>query len=548
MVLSVGNRRVAVSKKSLRAIAVISGVLATLFAMPVQAQNNKSKNDDAKLREREKNKAERDARRYEKLKAFALNMYQTDPDFREEVDERFDQVQRDHSIKAFENNIATPARPTVVHDGDRLRLQTGLYDNKMVADYINRVGQRLVPPDSDKLFAFRLVAYPIPFADTLSTGTIYVSTGLVSLLDNEAQLAYVLAHEMAHVQLDHWKLKSTLFLAQDEFIKREGTKRRWLGLGIGAAIGATVGGVAGNDVASAAKGSVVGAVVGTAIGAAWGGALTLDWDTVQENEADATAFKAVLNRNYDVREVRALYATLQNAVRQDQRVGLGFMGNRRRTAERIANAEDMIGQTMKAEIDAKQGKLTLTHADFVRVMSTLKRDNGILSFYHDMFQLAKSNLEYARTNRPNDPAAHYYYGKVMKLVGRTDEDRKLADEAFQRAIQFDHRERNYGAHFYRALALIDQKNPGNNNEIAKELQAYMMASMRFSSEEAGFANTLPANLDDMYDYLTEVGDLKWRPIVPDALKPVLTQVGTEKAKPESPLVTKPPVPVKKPQP
>ena len=144
------------SKKSLRAIAVITGVLATLFVMPVQAQNNKGRNDDAKLREREKTKAERDARRYEKLKAFALNMYQTDPDFREEVDERFDQVQRDHSIKAFENNIATPARPTVVHDGDRLRLQTGLYDNKMVADYLNRVGQRLVPPDSDKLFAFRL--------------------------------------------------------------------------------------------------------------------------------------------------------------------------------------------------------------------------------------------------------------------------------------------------------------------------------------------------------------------------------------------------------
>ena len=49
------------------------------------------------------------------------------------------------------------------------------------------------------------------------------------------------------------------------------------------------------------------------------------------------------------------------------------------------------------------------------------------------------------------------------------------------------------------------------------------------------------------DYLAEAGDVKWRPIVPDAMKPVLTQVGTEKAKPESPLVTKPPVPVKKPQ-
>ena len=181
-------------------------------------------------------------------------------------------------------------------------------------------------------------------------------------------------------------------------------------------------------------------------------------------------------------------------------------------------------------------------------MSTLKRDNGILGFYHDMFQLAKSNLEYARTNRPNDPAAHYYYGKVMKLVGRTEEDRKLADEAFQKAIQFDHRERNYGAHFYRALALIDQKNPRLNPEIAKELQAYLMASMRFASEEASLANALPANLDDLYDYLTEVGDVKWRPIVPDSMKPAVMQAGTEAQKPESPLNrtgAKPAAPVRK---
>src|SRR6185503_4036188 len=103
-----------------------------------------------------------------------------------------------------------PARPTVVHDGDRLRLHTGLYDNKLFGDYINRVGQKVVPAGSDKLFAFRLVADPTPLAYTLSTGTIYISTGLVSLLDNEAQLAYVLAHEMAHVQLDHCRQKVML--------------------------------------------------------------------------------------------------------------------------------------------------------------------------------------------------------------------------------------------------------------------------------------------------------------------------------------------------
>jgi tetratricopeptide (TPR) repeat protein len=222
------------------------------------------------------------------------------------------------------------------------------------------------------------------------------------------------------------------------------------------------------------------------------------------------------------------------------------MGNRRRTAERIANADELITQTLKADIDARQGRFIVSDPEFIRVMATLKRDNGILSLYHNMFQLAKGNLEYARKYRPNDPAAHYYYGKVMKLVGRTDEDRKAADEAFQRAIDFDHRERNYGAHFYRALALINQKNASLNPEIAKELQAYMMASIRFASEEAAHANALPANLDDMFDYLAEAGDITWRPSVPDALKGSLVNAATETQKTDSPIRgTGKPTPAKK---
>jgi len=165
----------------------------------------------------------------------------------------------------------------------------------------------------------------------------------------------------------------------------------------------------------------------------------------------------------------------------------------------------------------------------------LKRDNGILAFYHDMFQLAKNNLEYARANRPNDPAAHYYYGKVVKLVGRTPEERKLADDAFQKAIQFDVRERNYGAYFYRALSLMDQRNPALNAEIAKSLQAYLMASMKFASEEAYLANALPPNLDDLYDFLTEAGDVKWRPIVPDDMKAALLKASTDTQKVDSPI-------------
>jgi hypothetical protein len=210
------------------------------------------------------------------------------------------------------------------------------------------------------------------------------------------------------------------------------------------------------------------------------------------------------------------------------------MGSKRRTAERMENSEDAI-KDLKTFVDAQQGKLVSTNPEFVHVMSMLKRDNGVLAFYHDMFQLARRNLEYARPNRPNDPAAHYYYGKVMKLVGRTAEDRKAADEAFQRAIQFDVRERNYGAYFYRALSLMDQRNPALNQEIAKALQQYLMASMRFVSEEANFANALPPNHDDLYDDLTEAGDVKWRPIILDDMKAALIKASTDVQKVDSPI-------------
>jgi len=518
--------------------SLLAILLMTAFSITPAAQipgiNRGKDKDDAKLRESQKAKAEKETRRYDKLKTFSLNLYQTDADFRDDVDADFDNVQRDHSIEAFQRNVSPPARPTVVHDGDRLRLQQGLYDNKMVADYVNHVGQQLVPTDSEKLFAFRLVADPTPFAYTLSTGTIYVSTGLMSLLDNEAQLAFVLAHEMAHVQLDHWRLKSVLKFGEEEYNKKEATRRKLIGTGIGALAGALTGKAAGGDAQAVVGSGVLGAGIGYAVGSMWASALTLDWDTVQENEADGVAFKAALSRSYDVREVPKLYASLQAAVKRDQRGGLGFMGSKRRTAERTANAEDAIKE-LKTFVDAQQGKLVSTNPEFVRVMSMLKRDNGILAFYHDMFQLAKSNLEYARNNRPNDPAAHYYYGKVMKLVGHTADDRKLADEAFQRAIQFDVRERNYGAYFYRALSLMDQRNPSMNAEIAKSLQLYLMASMRFASEEASLANALPANLDDLYDYLTEAGEVKWRPIVPDDMKAALIKAGTDVQKVDSPL-------------
>src|SRR5215469_7928167 len=78
-----------------------------------------------------------------------------------------------------------------------------LYNNPILQQYLNNIGQRLVPKDSPNIYSFKLLLDPIPKAEALSTGTILISTGMVSMLDNEAQLAYVLGHEIAHVEKNH---------------------------------------------------------------------------------------------------------------------------------------------------------------------------------------------------------------------------------------------------------------------------------------------------------------------------------------------------------
>ena len=57
----------------------------------------------------------------------------------------------------------------------------------------------------------------------------------------------------------------------------------------------------------------------------------------------------------------------------------------------------------------------------------------------------------------------------------------------------------------------------------------------------------PFNLDDMFDYLAEAGDVTWRPSVPDALKGSLVNAATETQKTDSPIRSpgKPATPARK---
>src|SRR6202023_3035874 len=71
--------------------------------------------------------------------------------------------------------------------------------------YLNDVPQRLGPSEAFAAIPFRIRVVRNPYlnAFTLPNGRIYVHTGMLARMDNEAQLATLLAHEMTHATHRH---------------------------------------------------------------------------------------------------------------------------------------------------------------------------------------------------------------------------------------------------------------------------------------------------------------------------------------------------------
>ena len=86
-----------------------------------------------------------------------------------------------------------------------LEKQVEVIDNKELNAYINLIGSRLAAqPQADKYpYTFKVVNDKSINAFALPGGAAFVHTGLIAAVDNEAQLAGVLAHEITHVALRH---------------------------------------------------------------------------------------------------------------------------------------------------------------------------------------------------------------------------------------------------------------------------------------------------------------------------------------------------------
>src|ERR1700729_467828 len=88
--------------------------------------------------------------------------------------------------------------------------QARIVDDPVVAEYVNRIGQNLVRNSDAKVpFTIKVIDSEEINAFALPGGFFFVNTGILLNADNEAEMAGVMGHEIAHVAARHGTRQAT---------------------------------------------------------------------------------------------------------------------------------------------------------------------------------------------------------------------------------------------------------------------------------------------------------------------------------------------------
>jgi len=184
----------------------------------------------------------------------------------------------------------------------QIQQQYGIYENEDLQQYVDRVAQKVLAeshmrrPDTpakfrNTEFTCRVLDSPIINAFALPGGYVYVTRGLLAHLNNEAQLAVVLGHEIGHVAGRH----SSKQAAKQQFMQ---------GLLVGGAIAgqAAFGGDVGQNVLG--------------IGSNAAQLLSLRYSRDNERESDHLGVEYAAKAGYDAAEGAAFFTSLKRKSEQ----------------------------------------------------------------------------------------------------------------------------------------------------------------------------------------------------------------------------------------
>lgn len=262
------------------------------------------------------------------------------------------------SLTACTTNVATGrsqfnmlSQDEEIRLGEQAAAQVLSESNKIpspeIQQYLDWVGQRIAqhvePEYRDLPWEFTGIDDPSVNAFALPGGKIFIYRGLLERMDNEAQLAGVLAHEIGHVVGEH---------ADDRIARAQG-------ISLGAAVLGAAVGVAASDE------ELVSLVVG---GASYGGSLyLLSFSRDQEAESDELGLRYMTRAGYNPEGMRQVMEILDKA---SDRGGIEFFQTHPHPETRIRTIDDFLDREYAVHADLP------FHADrFEQEMGSRLRQN-----------------------------------------------------------------------------------------------------------------------------------------------------------------------------
>jgi predicted Zn-dependent protease len=213
-----------------------------------------------------------------------------------------------------------------------------LYEDAALETYLTHVAQSLLPPDTRAVIPsprIKVARHPFLNAFALPHGVIYVHTGMLAQMENEAQIAMVLGHELAHFTHRHTVKEIRQAHNQLAFYKALGVALAV----VSGSLGATIGGVTDEVGRLLALASVRG------------------YSRALEREADAEGLRAMVTAGYDPKEAPKVFTHLLQESQGSTHQEPFFMGTHPHLQERLDHYHQLLTTQYAARGDA-EGLLT----------------------------------------------------------------------------------------------------------------------------------------------------------------------------------------------
>lgn len=322
-----------------------------------------------------------------------------------------------------------------------------IYQNPELEGYLTNFVNELLPVSvrQDPLTVkVKVINDPTLNAFAFPNGRIYVHTGMLAVIDNEAQLAALLSHEAAHALNRH---------ALKQFRSLTNKSAFFAALQIPIAV------MGGNLGALVAQMSMISSVSG--------------YSQNLESEADREGFAMMLAKGYDPREAPKLFEHLRDFIKDEDVKQPFFFSTHPSVIRRIDNFNDLIAKEGQTIADQKK----VEEASYKRHVRQLVLDDISLCLREGMFKTAQNLVDRYISENTEDAFGYFYRGELYRQRQDHDPRKKERDknedypsalDAYDRAITHD----PAFARAYREKARILQK-LGRTDESKGPLRKYL---------------------------------------------------------------------------